>query len=150
MRQNKQSALFYKQSYLQKRHNKNVESNSTKVLGMTPVQAMMTLIVLIFMSSYLVYSKVTLDKIGNEIVKYEKIYEDLLNEKIRLEVDMESKISLKNIEESATKLGLAQIQDYQIEYVDFKSEDNIELTNKKNKFLVLLKNYFNEILAYIR
>ncbi len=129
---------------------KLVKSKSTKILGMSSFQVIMLLIVLISMASYLVFSKLTLDKIGDEIVRYEKEYENLTNEKIRLEVDAESKVSLKNVEDLANEKGLCAIQDYQVEYVDFKSEDNIELANKKVGVFAYVKSFFDKLLAYMK
>lgn len=129
---------------------KVIKSKSANVLGLAPFKAIMMLLFLVAMLSYLIYSKVKLDEIGGEIIQYKKNYETLVNEKIRLEVSMESKISLKNIEERAKQEGLQPIQDYQTEYVNFKTKDKLEVaSNKKNRFKSI-KKFLNDMLAYIK
>ena len=110
----------------------------------------MLLIVLISMVSYLIYNKVVLDKVGAQIIQYQKSYEDMLSEKVRLEAYMESKISLKNLDEIAREEGLSPVQDYQIEYVDFQTEDNIEVIKDKNSHFEKIKGFLNLILSYIK
>ncbi|MBP0979367.1 MAG: hypothetical protein J6C55_01820 [Oscillospiraceae bacterium] len=151
MRQNRQS-VAYKQNNINNKNNnlKVIKSKSVKILGFAPFQAIMLLMIIIIMISYLIYNKVLLDKIGNEIVKYQKDYEEAVSEQVRLEVEMESKISLKKLEEIAREKGLGPVQDYQIEYIDFKKQDNIEIVDGGNKNKKSIKNFLNNILSYLR
>lgn len=129
---------------------KLVKTKQVTILKMAPLRAFVLLFFSMFMLSYLIYSKVSLDKIGNEIIQYQEKYETALNEKVRLEVGLESKISLKNIEEIAKKQGLMPIQDYQVEYVDFEVQDNIKLINNKDGIVYKIMKIFNGVLAYIK
>ncbi len=146
-------SVAYKQNNSKEAKSQNfqvIKSKPTLVFGVSPLQAFILWVVLVLMVGCLIYSKVALDKIGTEIVKYEKQYEDLMSEKVRLEVSMESNISLKNLEELAKEKGLCPIQDYQIEYVDFQTQDDIEVIDKKYNFYKSIKEVFNNILAYIK
>ena len=119
MRYNRQSVAYQRDAlnnlHGEKSNLKLIKNKPVNILGFAPLQAFMLLIVLISMVSYLIYNKVVLDKIGAEIIQYQKGYEDMLSEKVRLEAYMESKISLKNLEEIAREKGLSPVQDYQIE-----------------------------------
>ncbi len=153
MKYNRQN-LAYKKDFsnvnLRRSGFKVVKSKSVNVLGLAPFKAIMLLLFLVAMVSYLIYSNVELDEIGGEIVHYKKNYETLLNEKIRLEVSMESKISLKNIEERAKQEGLQPVQDYQIEYVNFKTKDKFEVANNKKSKFKTVKKFLHNMLAYIK
>ena len=127
---------------------KLIHNKAVRVFGFAPFQALMLLIIIITMISYFIYNKVLLDKIGNEIVRYQKDYEEAVSEQVRLEVEMESKISLKKLEEMAREKGLGPVQDYQIEYIDFKKQDNIEIVDDKNKEFI--KKFLDDILSYLR
>ena len=146
-------SVAYKQNSSKEAKSQNfqvIKSKPALVFGVAPLQAFILWVILVLMVGCLIYSKVALDKIGTEIVKYEKQYEDLMSEKVRLEVSMESNISLKNLEELAKEKGLCPIQDYQIEYVDFQTQDDIEVIDKKYNFYKSIKEVFNDILAYIK
>lgn len=154
MRYNRQS-VAYQRDALNNLNNKKsnfklIKNKPVNVLGFAPLQAFMLLIVLISMVSYLIYNKVVLDKVGAQIIQYQKSYEDMLSEKVRLEAYMESKISLKNLDEIAREEGLSPVQDYQIEYVDFQTEDNIEVIKDKNSHFEKIKGFLNLILSYIK
>lgn len=57
------------------------------------------------------------------------------SENIRLKVELESKLSLKKIEEIATEeLGLEKIDDLKIEYINFNELDKAEVIAEKGFF----------------
>lgn len=154
MRYNRQNLAYKKDVYNNVNHRYSnlrvIKSKPINILGLAPFQAVMLLLFLVVMVSCLIYSNVKLDKIGREIVKYQESYDNMISEKIRLELAMESKISLKHIEEKAQENGLRPVQDYQIEYVSFKTKDKIELANNKSNIYKLVENFLNVILSYIK
>ena len=151
LRYNKQSVAV-KQNYINNKKDqlKVVRNKPVRVLGLAPLKAIMLLMFMILMVSSLIYNKVILDKIGNEIIQYKKDYEEAISEKVRLEVEMESKVSLKKLEEMAREKNLSPVQDYQVEYIDFQKQDNIELLDLKHKNRVFIKKFLADILAYIK
>lgn len=71
----------------------------------------------------MLYSRAELTVLTNEVGKYKDSYAELLSENTRLNAEMEGKVSLRGIEESAQELGLAKMQVYQVKYVDMEESD---------------------------
>jgi cell division protein FtsB len=74
----------------------------------------------------------------------------------RLNVEMEKKTSLKNIEERArNELGMAEVQSYQVEYVSIAHDDKIEILKPANEGIGLntivdgISQSLNAVLEYL-
>lgn len=76
----------------------------------------------------LLYSHAQLTELTAGINTAKKELSALQSESIRLEAELESRISIRNIEEYATKqLGLAKMEKYQMEYVNLSGGDRAVL-----------------------
>lgn len=104
----------------------------------------------------LVVSSVQLNDVTREIRICKRDIEELKSDEKKLEVDMEKKLNLRNIEEAAKNdLGLSKIEKSQIHYVSIVSDDKIQLANKEkdesavgNALSSLVKS-FNILLEYL-
>ena len=98
-----------------------------------------------------IYTEVKGNELSMETQKLTKELNALKNEKIRLELALEKKTDLKEIERRAKEdLGLKKIEKYQIQYVSLVTEDKIE-TLKKNddKVFDTVIRGFSIILEYL-
>lgn len=74
-------------------------------------------------------SRVQLTELSTQINQKQKLLNDTLTENIRLEAEVESKLSARNVEEYATqKLGMATLDKSQITYVKLNAGDEVEVT----------------------
>lgn len=104
----------------------------------------------------LVVSSVQLNDVTREIRVCKREIEELKSDEKKLEVDMEKKLNLRNIEDAAkNELGLSKIEKSQIHYVSIVSDDKIQLANKEkdesavgNALSSLVKS-FNILLEYL-
>ena len=75
----------------------------------------------------IIYSNALINELGTQVSQATKEYTTLLSENKRLTANLESKISLKNIETYAEEeLGLSKMEEYQIQYINMAPEDKIE------------------------
>ncbi len=104
----------------------------------------------------LVVSSVQLSDVSREIRICKEEIEELQSDEKKLEVEMEKKLNLRNIEEVAkNELGLSKIEKSQIHYLSIVSDDKIQLSNnEKNESAVgnalsSLVRSFNILLEYL-
>ena len=77
--------------------------------------------------STLIYSKVELTEVGENITSEQALLAELQGEATRLELELEGKTSFGTIEEYATEyLGLSKVSSAQIEYIDLSEGNKIE------------------------
>ena len=74
-----------------------------------------------------IYSNAIINELGNQILSANRDYAKLVGDNKKMTAVLESKVSLKNVEEYAKEnLGLAQMEQYQIEYINLLPNDKIE------------------------
>ncbi len=108
-------------------------------------------IALVTVAATVVYTRAVLTEVGESINMASKELKELKSENGRLAAELESKLSLRNVEEYATvNLGLSKIEQDQIEYVNLSEGDKIELaqTGEPN-LLDKLEAWFDNVMAYI-
>ncbi len=81
-----------------------------------------------------IYLRVQVNEVANQIDKYDTKLERALSENTALEMEIENCVSLKNLEVSATELGMKKAENYQINYIDILDGDKTEVA--KNGILV--------------
>ena len=81
-----------------------------------------------------IYLRVQVNEVANQIDKYDTKLERALSENTALEMEIENYVSLKNLEASATELGMKKAENYQINYIDILDGDKTEIA--KNGILV--------------
>ena len=102
----------------------------------------------------LLYSNAVLNELSNQIAAERSRQELLLSENNRLQASLESKMSLRSIEDVArTELGLSEMEPYQITYVNRCDGDKIVKTAntpKNTSFLDGISNALGSALEYLR
>ena len=81
----------------------------------------------------LLYSHAVLSELKSEASSMQNDLRDLHSEQVRLSAELESKISLRNVEDYAAQLGMAPLDKSQITYVDLSRGDRIELSAESPK-----------------
>lgn len=94
--------------------------------------------------------KVETSKIYRQISSAERNLESVQSENVRLQSELESKMTLKNVEEYAVKvLGLQKLNNTQIEYVETQTDDVVEIPEEDKNFFVRIKDKFDKLVEYI-
>jgi len=72
-------------------------------------------------------------------------------ENVRLQSELESQMSAKNVEDYAENvLGMRKIDSSQIEYIKIRTGDVVTIPEKKQNILTRIKNFFDECVEYFR
>ncbi|MGN0621276.1 MAG: hypothetical protein ACI4I9_05365 [Porcipelethomonas sp.] len=97
-----------------------------------------------------IYGKVETDKMSRQISDANTRYESVRSENVRLQSEIESKMTLKNIEEYAVNvLGLQKLDNSQIEYVQTQTDDVVEIPEEEKSIFVKIKDKIDEFVEYI-
>lgn len=81
-------------------------------------------------------SKVETNKMYRQISSANQNLESMQSENVRLQSELESKMTLKNVEEYAVKvLGLQKLNNSQIKYVETQTDDVVEIPEEEKTFL---------------
>ncbi|MEG2174664.1 MAG: hypothetical protein RR135_04165 [Oscillospiraceae bacterium] len=115
------------------------------------MHAAICFIMVLAIVSAILYNNVVLTELTAQIESVQDTYSLLKNENRRMQVELEGRISLRSVEDVAEqKLGMAQTESYQIEYVDL-GEGNRVLLSRAHKPTVSeqLVSLFGRVKAYI-
>ena len=115
---------------------------------MSPVKVLLFLMVIIGLSFSVMYSRAQLNEMGSKVNSATKELEILKSENIRLQTELEEKISLKNVEEYATvELGMEKMDASQVEYVTLTSGNQVEITEESDSSVwQKIKNFFDDMM----
>lgn len=111
------------------------------------VAGIMVLVSLVFFS---LYSRATLATINEDINVKTQELSTLAGEYTRLQTELESQISLKNIEEYATaNLGMMKIDQTQVHYLNAEDSDSVTLynTSGENSLASKISRWISEFLV---
>lgn len=79
-----------------------------------------------------IYSRLQLDEINRDIASIDKSMEIARSEKVRLDMELNSIVSMDKVEDyAANTLGMSKVQDYQVVYVDLSSSDRVIVADGK-------------------
>lgn len=79
-----------------------------------------------------IYSTLQLDEVNREIASIDKSINIAKSESVRLDMELNSIVSLNKVEEYAAQtLGMVKVQDYQVVYVDIPSSDEVLMADGK-------------------
>lgn len=105
--------------------------------------------VLLSLLAALLYGRLKVDELDREIANLNTEITAAQSECVRLNMQIDSVISLKNVEEYAqTNLGMVKMESHQIEYIDLSGEDRVVLSGEK----MLSKNsesFVSKVMEYI-
>ena len=84
------------------------------------------------MLSALLYGRIKVDELDRQISAAETKITTAQSESVRLNMQLDSMISLENVEEYAqNNLGMVKMESYQIEYIDLSGTDKVTLSGSK-------------------
>lgn len=95
---------------------------------------------------------ISLNEINIKIERSQKSLTVAKSEGVRLNTQLESRMSLKNVEEQAiNKLGLKKINRHQIEYINLNDKDEtVIIQNKSNVITDFFGGIINRFMEYFR
>ena len=98
-----------------------------------------------------IYGRVQTNEIYTEIAALQTDYDDLTARNVSMKSEMESKLTVKKIEEYAEDvLGLMPLNQSQIEYIQLQTEDEVTITEPEDNFFVAINDYLVGIWEYLR
>lgn len=106
----------------------------------------------VLLTAFLLVCMVEHNEVTIEKTKKNKEYEQLVSQGELLEVEIERKYSLGNVEKIATEqLGMVKLQPYQIHTVNLAEGDNVEIAveSKDSTFVDGFVQSFNILLEYL-
>lgn len=126
---------------------KSKQNKKTSVASMISFKTVMLIVIAVVFVALSIYGKVIMAETVAEIEAANNELQILKGETTRLEMELESKVSLRNVESFAsTNLGMNKIEKYQTEYIKLSEGNVIETANtQKNTFLAELKENFANI-----
>ncbi len=108
------------------------------IIGVRPMKIVLTCLLLGMIASVCLCCKAVLTETVNEISVAVKELEVLQSENVRLNMELEAMVSLKNIEEYATEqLGLSKLEKYQVSYVTLDEGERVVTTQGDQGFHLL-------------
>ena len=93
------------------------------------MKAILCMALIIGVTVSFIYSRAMLVEVNEQVNAANKQLKILESEKTRLDMELESMVSLKNIEELAENMGLAKVEKYQVEYIDLSQGDKVVVSN---------------------
>lgn len=98
-----------------------------------------------------IYGRVQTNEIYTEIAALQTDYDDLTARNVSMKSEMESKLTVKKIEEYAEDvLGLMPLNQSQIEYIQLQTEDEVIISEPEDNFFVAINDYLIGIWEYLR
>ena len=108
-------------------------------------------ILALLMFSVIINSYVQLTEVYSSISEANAELNTLRSENVRMQPELEGKASISNIKDYADQhLGLQQLDQSQIQYIDIQTEDTVEIDGEEQNIFVRLKHKFEDIVAYLR
>ena len=93
-----------------------------------------------------IYGRVQTNEIYTEIAEQQALYDDIVARNVSMRSEMEGKMTVKNIEEYATDvLGLKQLDQSQIQYIQIQTEDEVTISQPESNWLVAINDFFSDI-----
>ena len=97
-----------------------------------------------------IYGRVETNRMYQQIAAQNQKLEVVQSENVLLKSELESKMTLKNVEDYAVYvLGLQKLDNSQIKYVQTQTDDIIEIPEENKNIFVRAKEKINSFLEYI-
>ena len=98
-----------------------------------------------------VYGQVKVKEVTTDITEANQEYDIVLNEQKRMQSELESKMSITNVEDYAEQvLGLQKLDQSQIEYLQLQTDDIVAIPEQEKNLFIKLKDKFQSVLEYLR
>ncbi len=122
---------------------KNIEQRGSAV------KVFFAAVAILFFMCFFIYAKVQVNDVYNEIASVKKEIELLSSENVRMQSEIEAKMSMKNVEDYAENvLGLEKLEKSQIVYMEVQADSVIEVAEEEKSFIVILADEFKDMLEY--
>ena len=123
---------------------------STQKKGTAP-KAFLAAAFTITLLGAVIYGRVQTNEIYGQIAKETKEYEIIQSENVRMHSDLEAKVAIKSVEEYAEQqLGLQQLDQSQIEYIQLQTDDSVEIPEEEKNLFVRIKDKFESFMEYLK
>jgi len=96
------------------------------------------------MLSAVIYTRVVQAELNSEYVETLEMVNQVKNENARLQIELEKRLSLGNLEETARGLNMGELQQHQVEYVQFDSKNKVEVIENPG-FFKKISNWFGNL-----
>ncbi len=135
----------------QPKHNDQIEMGNNQGRRGSAVKLILGVFIGFGMLGAVIYSNVELLQISNQITQTEKVYTDLQSENVRMQSEIASNTSSKNIQEYAENvLGMNPLDQSQVEYVQIQTNDVVEIPEEEQNIFVRIKLWFDSFVEYLR
>ena len=109
-----------------------------------PVKIVMVAVLALLMGFTLLYSQVVITELNSQIAAKQEELNTLQAENVRMQTELEGKMSLTEIEEKAVgEYGMVKPDNSQVSYVKLEQENKLEATKPE-------ENIFEQIVHYIQ
>jgi hypothetical protein len=101
---------------------------------------------------YFMVGNVKINVLSNEITAAQKKLDSALSEQTSLNVQLEGRMSLQNVENYAVNtLGLEKVGEYQIEYVSLTNENHVQVSSgQQNPIIKIFLSIYTRVLEYLK
>lgn len=148
-KQNTDNADDFNTEAVERERNISVKNNKNQQRGMAVKGFLLAVCSLLLLSCF-IYAKVQLNEVYNDISAAKKTNELLQSENVRMQSELETKMSMKNVEDYAENiLGLEKLDKSQIVYMEVQSDSVTEVKTEEKSFFVKVRDKFNDLLEYI-
>lgn len=124
-----------------KKSNLNTKAVARPALGFKKIMAVASVSALVLLLFFFqINGNVKATETTDQISKTEKQIEQLKSEQIRLQMELDGKVSYENIEKAAEEAGMQKPTAMQMRYINIYDTDTAEVTGEMNvveKFLAL-------------
>lgn len=145
-------SLFETKKVKKERSEEEIKVIKPKAKKHSPILTIAVFCLFIALVSTLIYSKVQLTEISDNISREQSELASLEGEATRLQLELEGKTSFGTIEEYATEyLGLSKVSSSQIEYIDLSDGNKVESLGEEGlaSLLAKLKTALTGFVEYI-
>ncbi len=117
--------------------------------------SLMTIILVSIMAAFLlgtvIYSLDRRNTMYNKVAAKNQELNLVESENVRLQAELESNISAKNVEEYAENvLGMKRIDPLQIKYIKIQTGDVVNIPEQEEGFVAKIKSFFESCVEYFR
>ena len=96
--------------------------------------AVLCIVLFLMMGGYLLYSHIALNEVSSDLLAAKKELSSLEGEAGALQVSIDRKNSMDEIERIATEeLGMSKIENYQIQTINLLTDDTVEIIKDEPK-----------------
>lgn len=129
---------------------RNISVKNIRNQKLVVVKGFLLAVSAMLLLSCFIYAKVEENEVYNAIAQTKEEIELRKSENIRMQSELEAKMSMKNVEDYAENmLGLTKLKKSQIIYMEVQSDSVIEVAPEEQSIFVNLRNKLNDLMEYI-